>query len=333
MSNLRVVDAGLFLLSGKEFHFNRDMQRNNSLAARRLAPTFAGEVQDFRISVESVQRKRQEIYDSYLDHKVLVFHGQEISPKDFAAFGTVFGEAEKHHVLAMRHPTEPTLTVLSNQDEIGRNPIMKYFGDGWHADSSYKATPANATMLLGVEIPEDGGDTLFADVEAAFDDLPEATKQELRRLRMRHQYRWSPNKDDPWARWKFVGEAERRATPEVIHPLVRRHPDTGNETLHIAPRVIGSVIGIEGMEVAKSDALIDDLMTHILQSKFIYRHKWRPNDVIVWDNRCLLHSATTRELPAVHVRRLLRITTTGTDVVASNPSTGQTVVVPDPEFT
>lgn len=227
----------------------------------------------------------------------------------------------------MRHPEIPAVVMLSNQDEIGRNPIMKYFGDGWHSDSSYKEIPANATMLYGIEIPDEGGDTLFADVEAAFNDLPESQKVYLRTLRLRHQYRWSPDREDHWARWKFVGGIERAATPEYIHPLVRRNPDTGTETLHIAPRIIGSVIGIEGMPFEESDPLLDRLTQHITQVKYQYRHKWSKNDVVVWDNRRLLHSATTKDMVQTKVRRLLRVTTKGTSVIAANPVAGSTVVV------
>jgi taurine dioxygenase len=306
--------------------------RKEKMSVIRLADRFAGEIQDFLITEKSVSDHRDRIAQAYLENKVIVLRNQAISIKDFASFGTIFGQAEEHHVLAMRHPEVSTVTMLSNQNEINRNPIMKYFGDGWHADSSYKAVPANATMLLGVEIPEEGGDTLFANVEAAYDDLPNETKEELRKLRLRHQYRWSPDKTDPWARWSFISEAERRSTPEVVHPLVRRHPETGKETLHIAPRVIGSVIGIEGMEVHYSNALIDDLVKHITSEAYVYRHRWRPNDVVVWDNRCLLHSATTRNLPETKIRRLVRITTTGSPVQGCTTPAGTTQVIPDLEF-
>lgn len=302
------------------------------MSVKQLANRFVGQVSGFQITEANVAAHGATIAQAYRDHKVLVFRNQDISVRDFSAFGTIFGRAEEHHVLAMRHPEISTLTVLSNQSETGRNPVMKYFGDGWHADSSYKAIPANATMLLGTQIPEGGGDTLFANVEAAFEDLPESTKTELRQLRVRHQYRWSPNQDDPWARWKFVGEAERRSTPEVIHPLVRLHPETGKVTLHIAPRIIGSVIGVEGMDWDSSNALIDELMGHITSEQYVYRHKWNPRDVVVWDNRCLLHSATTKKLPENQVRRLIRITTTGTPVVASSAHAGITRIVADPEF-
>ncbi len=302
------------------------------MKAQRLAKTFAGEVNNLLISVESVKKHKEEIARMFLEHKVLVFRNQNVSVEDFAEFGTVFGVAEEHHVRAMRHPRISTLTMLSNQAEQGRNDVMKYFGHGWHADSSYKPVTAAATMLLGIQIPETGGDTLFANVEAAYENLSEDDKNFLRKLRLRHQYRWSPNRDDPWARWKFVGDAERRDTPEVIHPLVKVHPETGAESLHIAPRIIGSVIGIDGMNQIDSDRLIDSLMEHVTKKEYIYRHKWRPFDIVVWDNRSLLHSATTKDLPEESVRRLLRITTTGKALVGVTPEAGVTKIVPETEF-
>lgn len=289
---------------------------------KRLAPTFAAELAGFEITEQSIKKRKRWIYELYLEHKVLVLHDQDLPARTFAAFGRVFGEPEQHHVIKLRHPEEPTLTYLSNQDELGRNPVMKYSGDGWHSDYSYKLVPASATMLLGIDIPDEGGDTLFADAEAAFADLPEQTKRHLRTLRVRHQYRWSPDKDDPWARWKYIGQEERDATPEITHPLVRRHPDTGREALFVQPRVIGSVIGVAEMDEAASNALVDELIAHITSEKFVYRHRWRRHDVVVWDNRCLLHSGTTKALPEEKVRRLLRLTTMGSAVTPSDPAVG-----------
>lgn len=295
---------------------------------KRLAPTFAAELAGFEITEQSIKKRKRWIYELYLEHKVLVLHDQDLPARTFAAFGRIFGEPEQHHVIKLRHPEEPTLTYLSNQDELGRNPVMKYSGDGWHSDYSYKLVPASATMLLGIDIPDEGGDTLFADAEAAFADLPEQTKQHLRTLRVRHQYRWSPDKEDPWARWKYIGQEERDATPEITHPLVRRHPDTGRETLFVQPRVIGSVIGIAEMDEADSNALVDELIAHITSEKYVYRHRWRRHDVVVWDNRCLLHSGTTKTLPEEKVRRLLRLTTMGSAVTPSDPAVGMSRLAP-----
>lgn len=291
-----------------------------------VAATFGGEVREPAISDEVVEdpRTRRAIYEAFLDHKVLVFREQDISASLFARFGTVFGEPEPHHVRTLRHPEEPTLSYLSNQDELGRSKEMRYSGDGWHSDYSYKLVPAKATMLHGTEIPAEGGDTLFADAEAAFAALPEDRKDFLRTLRVRHQYRWSPDRGDPWARWTYIGPAERAQTPELSHPLVRLHPDTGRETLFVQPRVIGSVIGVEGMDEAESAELVDGLVAHITDPRFVYRHRWRTSDLVVWGNRCLLHSATTKALAPHHVRRLLRLTTHGSPVTPSRPEVGHT---------
>ncbi|MFF7199190.1 TauD/TfdA dioxygenase family protein [Streptomyces sp. NPDC008079] len=294
----------------------------NRPIVRRLAQTFAGEVQQPPITSESIRELGRAVYEAYLDHKVLVFRGQDISPHTFAEFGTIFGRPEEHHVVKLRHPDEPTLSFISNQNEPGRPEEMKYSGQGWHSDYSYKLVPGNATMLHGIEIPQEGGDTLFADGEAAFASLPEERKAYLRTLRVRHQYRWSPNREDPWARWKYIGEEERKQTPEVTHPLVRRHPDTGRETLFIQPRIIGSVVGLDGFDESESTALIEELISHITSTPFVYRHQWDPLDVVVWDNRCVLHSATTKELGGQHIRRLLRLTTHGSSVTPSVPDVG-----------
>jgi taurine dioxygenase len=279
---------------------------------QRLAPTFVGELQDLLISEASIVEHRDAIHRVYLDHKVIVLRNQTITPAAFAAFGAIFGEAEPHHVISMRHPQQPELTILSNQDEVGRNPQMKTCGAGWHPDYSYKAVPAAATILLGTEVPNEGGDTLFADTAAAFADLAESRKAELRKLRVRHEYRWSPDRSHPGARWNALTESEQRATPEVIHPLVRRHPETGAESLFIAPSLISGLKGIEGMEEQEGLELIEELGAHILSPKYVYRHVWKPFDVVVWDNRCTNHCATTDELPGTAVRRMFCITTKGT---------------------
>jgi taurine dioxygenase len=288
----------------------------------RLSETFVGRIVDFEITPETIQRFGRVIYEAYLDHKVLVFKEQDISPAVFAEFGKIFGEPEEHHVVQLRHPEESTLTLISNQNEPNRPEEMKYSGDGWHSDYSYKLIPSNATMLHGVEIPPSGGDTLFANAEAAFADLSESSKNYLRTLRVRHQYRWSPDREDPWARWKYIGAEERAKTPEITHPLVRLHPDTGRETLFLQPRIIGSVIGFADMPEEESSMLVQELIEHITDDKYVYSHKWTQKDVVVWDNRCVLHSATTKGMDERNVRRLLRLTTHGSAVTPARPEVG-----------
>lgn len=299
------------------------------LKVERVGSTFAAEISQPQITAKSIHGHGREIYEAYLQHKVLVFRGQEISAATFADFGTIFGRPDQHHVVQLRHPDHPTLTYLSNQDEPGRTKESKTSGQGWHSDYSYKLVPGAATMLHGLEIPAGkGGDTLFADAESAYADLPSVDRERLRGLRVRHHYRWSPDRTDPWARWTYIGPEERKKTPPVSHPLVRVHPDTGRETLFLQPRVIGSVVGIEGFPTEESRTLIDDLLAHVTSPKYVYRHQWSPNDVVVWDNRNLLHSATTKDLDERHVRRLLRLTTAGSAVTPANAGLGHSRLAP-----
>jgi len=257
------------------------------------------------------------VHGAYLGHKVIVLRDQAIDLDAFRVFGRIFGEPDRHTLSAVRHPDVDDVIVLSNQDEPGRKPEAKYVGSGWHTDHSYKQVPANATMLLATEVPDEDGDTLFADLVAAFAALPKVTQDRLRGMRLRHQYRYVKDRTDPWGRWVFMSEAERQATPEVVHPAVRRHPETGAEALFVASRRVGSIIGVEGMAKAASDVFLDELVAHITSTPFVYRHKYRPNDLIVWDNRCTLHCATTDVLDSRKVRRLLRITTKGSVPVAA----------------
>ncbi|MGY4307884.1 taurine dioxygenase [Bradyrhizobium sp. USDA 4369] len=284
----------------------------SALPVRRLGRTFFGEIENFRISEASVAKYRDAVYRAYLEHRVVVLRDQRMTTAEFAALGAIFGEADPHHIVAMRHPDQPELTIVSNQDEIGRNPQLKTLGSGWHSDYSYKAIPAAATLLLGVEVPSHGGDTLFADATAAFADLPETRKAELRRFRVCHQHRWMPDRTHPGARWNVLTESEQQATPEVLHPLVRRHPETGAESLFIAPCLLAGLKGVEGMDESEGLALIEELGEHIISPKYVYRHVWKPFDVVVWDNRCTNHRATTDQLPGTEVRRMYRITTKGT---------------------
>ena len=299
-----------------------------TLEVMRIGNSFAGKITNLPLTYENIKEHSRAIYEAYLDHKVLIFPEQDITPRKFAEFGRIFGEPEQHHIIKSRHPDEPTLTYITNQEELGRNKEMKYSGDGWHSDYSYKLIPANATMLHGIQIPETRADTIFADAESAFEDLPEKKKAFLRTVRVRHHYRWSPDREDPWARWKYIGPSERKKTPEITHPLVRRHSDTGRETLFIQPRIIGSVVAITDMEEERSTALIEELIAHITSDRYIYRHVWNPNDVVVWDNRCVLHSATTKGLNECHVRRLLRLTTHGSAVTPSLPEVGYSKLSP-----
>ena len=137
-------------------------------------------------------------------------------------------------------------------------------------------------------------------------------KERLNGLRVRQQYRWSRDRAPPEARWNLLNDTEREKTPEVIHPLVRTHPETGRKGLYISDAVSTGVKDIVGMEADASQALIAELFTHSQAPRFQIRYKWRVGDLVVWDNRTLMHKATTNVLPPDKFRTLYRINTTGT---------------------
>ena len=283
-----------------------------TITVRRMGPGFAAEISGVDLSAPLPEDSWRQIYEAFLQHKVIAFHDQKLSAADFHAFGERFGIIEPHTVEMYRHSERPGITLLSNRTELGRPKGIKDAGSHWHSDYSYKAVPAKATMLYALETPDEGGDTLFGDLAAAYEALPDDMKAKLHGLKAQHHYRWHVDRNHPEGRWQLLTESEREQTPEVIHPVVRRHPETGELSIFVFPGLTSGVKGILGMELAQSKALLQTLYEHCDQADFQFRYKWRTGDVLVWDNRATTHCATTDKLPPDQFRSMWRINTTGT---------------------
>ncbi|MED5359314.1 MAG: TauD/TfdA family dioxygenase [Pseudomonadota bacterium] len=282
------------------------------MEVRRIGETFFAEVDDVDVSKGFDAAEWQAFYDAYLKHQVLVLHGQTLSAAQFHALGERFGPVEPHTVSMYHHDEFKGITVLSNRTEMGRPKGIRDAGSSWHSDYSYKPVPANATMLYALEIPDAGGDTIFADLAAAYSALSDEKKASLKGLRVRQQYRWSRDKTHVEARWNLLNETEREKTPEVVHPLVRTHPETGRKGLFISNAVSTGIKDILNLAPDASQSLIDELFAHTDDPRFQVRHKWQVGDLVIWDNRTLMHKATTDVLPPDKFRTLYRINTTGT---------------------
>lgn len=282
-----------------------------TLSFRPVGETFVAEVCDIDLAGLLDTRSLDILHKAYLDYKVLTIRGQALTAKQFQTVGEQFGTIEAHVVSLFHHEDSPGITILSNRVEMGRPKGIRDAGSHWHSDYSYKATPANATLLYALEVPAEGGDTLFADLAAAYEALPSDIKQRIHGRYARHQYRWHRNRDNPEGRWLLLTEQERRNTPEVVHPLVRRHPETGAQSIYAFPGITSGVMGIEGLPQDESDALLDALYTHCTQERFQYRYKWQTGDVVIWDNRATMHCATTDKLDPDQYRTLWRLNTTG----------------------
>ena len=228
-----------------------------------------------------------------LRYRVLVFREQYLGPADQVAFSARFGPLETHDNRRYNLPGHDHVMVLSNDLRDGEPIGVPDAGDSWHSDLSFKETPSLCTVLQAVTLPGAGGDTAFACMTRAYAALPAAVKARIAGRRAIHnpsklvnpRVEISPLRRDAEA--FYTGQAERFAG--IPHPIVRTHPETGEKSLYVQPRF---TIGIEGMEDDEAQPLLDRLFAHQIRPEFVYLNKWREGDLLMWDNRCVIHYAT-----------------------------------------
>jgi alpha-ketoglutarate-dependent 2,4-dichlorophenoxyacetate dioxygenase len=249
---------------------------------------------------------RKAILAAFHDHHILVFRDQDLSNDEQLAFTQSFGEIEEHvarHSAASRYGL---VHLVTNVGDDGQ-PTTKLTQVGnylWHTDKSYHAVPSLMTLLHAKELPPAGGDTQFANMAMAYEALPDATKERIAGLRTVHS--WAVSRQRAGA--PPPSEIEMRERPPVDHPLVRTHPETGAKTLYIG----NHASHILGMPEAAGEALLLELLEYATQPQFVYIHHWRDGDLIMWDNRCLLHRGLANYEMARHRRVLHRTVVTGT---------------------
>ncbi|HEX6137003.1 MAG TPA: TauD/TfdA family dioxygenase [Casimicrobiaceae bacterium] len=273
-------------------------------ATRPLAPGFGLETRDLDLAQPLDDAAFAAVERAFFAGQVLAFRGQKLAPSQFVAFARRFGPPEPHVIDQFHHPADASILILSNRVDNGRPLGLADAGTYFHTDYSYLAVPARATTLYSIEVPAVGGDTLFANQYAAYDDLEATTKRRLEPLLAIHHY---GNRNDQNAASRTVAsvltEAQKAQMPLVTHPIVRTHPVTGRKALYA---VSGSSFGIVGMADDEACALLDGLAAHATQPKYRLRLRYGVGDVVIWDNASLLHSATLVD-PA-QPRTLWRIT-------------------------
>ena len=220
-------------------------------------------------------------------HGAIVLRGQTMTPAELTAFVGRFGEPEDHTLKEFTVPGFPKVYRLSNRIVDGRPIGAHNDGIGWHTDYSYKPKPVMATMLYAVEVPAEGSDTLLADCVAAWNALPADRQKEVDGLTVHHSYQYFMRTREYGAR--ELTDELKRANPDVFHPLVRTHPADGRKALWPST---GTVIEVVGMPKDEGLALVQEMVDFVTQDRFVYRHKWRVGDVLMWDNRCTLHTGT-----------------------------------------
>jgi taurine dioxygenase len=242
---------------------------------------------------------RERLNRAFIDHSVLVIRDQKLSAPEFLEAMQLFGDIFPQHNSRFLVPECPMIHYISNQDKF-ENGKVYIPGEGYHTDHSNDAKPPKATALHAVKLPKSGGDTQFINMHEAYEALPEKTKKQLDGLKARHVYQSKHSE----RKLMNLSEEKRKVIAEfVIHPLVRTHPESGRKALYINPIRIEEIVGLDDSEALP---LLDELLEHSTQLKFEYRHKWRPGDVVIWDNRCLMHKANG-DYPVDQVRYLYRL--------------------------
>ena len=260
------------------------------LHTRSLAPGFGLEAFGLHISRPLSAAEFGELEQTFFRAQVLVLPGQSLTAAQFVAFAGRFGPPEPHVIDQFHHPDDPNILILSNRKKSGEPVGLADAGTYFHTDYSYLEVPARATMLYSIEVPKSGGNTLFANQYAAYDDLSDAMKRRIDALIAVHHYGNRKVEDEMSRVAASPLTAEQKAKmPLITHPVVRPHPVTGRKALYA---VSGSSYGIVGMPEDEAVALLDELAAHATQPKYIYSLAYRVGDVVVWDNASLLHSAT-----------------------------------------
>jgi taurine dioxygenase len=244
----------------------------------------------FGAEADRIPSDFREVWEAFFAVQVLVFRAQSFTPSGFLSFGRKFGRPEPHVIDQFHHPEHADILILSNVRKNGEPTGLADAGTYFHTDYSYLEVPARATLLYSVQVPKKGGDTLFANQYAAYDDLSPSMKKRIEGRVALHHY---GNRDDLDAASRTVAsvltEAQEKKVTWVRHPIARRHPVTGRTALYA---VSGSSFRIEGMPDGEALDLLDELKAHATQQKYQCRLKYGVGDVVIWDNASLLHSAT-----------------------------------------
>lgn len=273
------------------------------VAFRPLAP-FGVETFDVDLARPLDDAQFRAIEDAFYASQVLALRAQDVTAARFHDFARRFGPPQPHVIDQFHHPAIPDILILSNVKEDGRPTGLQDAGSYFHTDYSYLAVPARATTLYSRVVPKAGGDTLFANQLAAYDDLSEAMKQRIEPLLAIHHYGNRHDVSESSRTAASVLNVEQKAKmPLVTHRIARPHPVTGRKALYA---VSGSSFGIVGMPEDEGRDLLDELAAHSTQARYQLRFKYGVGDIVVWDNAALLHCATLTD--PQDARTLWRIT-------------------------
>ena len=256
----------------------------------RLGKTFFAEVVGVNLAAPLGEDLFPRIREAHLQHGVLVFRDQELTPEQHIAFSRRFGALLVHPMMQFNLEGRPEiLMVSSDKHPDGRPKGIADAGRYWHTDMSYMTEPALGSLLYARAIPSEGGDTMFCDMTAACRDLPAEKRDVLLKARAVHHFasRWARESAKAGMRPAQTKEEQDR-NPPVEHPMIRTHPETGEPAIYAG----GFAVSIKGFSSEEGEKLLNWVERWVTQPQYVYRHKWRLHDLVFWDNRRVMHHAT-----------------------------------------
>ncbi|MFT5441611.1 MAG: taurine dioxygenase [Myxococcota bacterium] len=266
-----------------------------TISVAPLSPTIGGEISGVRMSGDVSELQVAEIRQALLDWKVVFFRDQDVSIDEHVAFGRLFGELEIHPFTPNREDHPEVVVIHHGAD-------AKYGENNWHSDVTWRQEPSLGSILRGRLIPEVGGDTLFADMYAAYEGLDDKTKERIEDAVAEHTFVHSfGRRMDEKTRAEMLEKY-----PAAHHPVVRTHPETGRKGIYVN---IAFTSHILGMEKEESDRLLRKLYRQAQVPEYQCRFRWQRNSVAFWDNRAVQHYASF-DYPG-HERRVERVTVVG----------------------
>ena len=274
-------------------------------AVRPLTPRLGAELSGVALADDMSDEVFRAIYAAFLRYQVLLFPPQDVPPARQVAFARRFGEVQIHVMNQYHADGFPELYRLSNLDEDGK-PTGRHPDKGtleWHTDGSWSRVSGQATIIYCEVMPETGGETHFCDMYEAYERLDASWKTRIASLRAVHNLDFSRTRrhgEDP------MTDEQRLAKPPVDQPVVRTHPETGRRCIYLGDHAEYIV----GMPYAEGRALIEELNALAVHPDLTYEHRWKPHELILWDNRCVMHRATAYD-PATQGRVIRRCTVLG----------------------
>ena len=262
-----------------------------SIEFRPLSDALGAEVVGVDVSEDLSDETIAEIRTGWLQNNILLFRNQEMTRQQQKAFTQRFGTLMVSPNSRTRFPEHPEVLVFSNiqvdGEYIGSPPAR--VGEGWHSDFFYLKEPAGGSFFYAKEAPENGGETWFANMTKAYEALSEEKKSTLSVRRCTYSQIKTLQILNP--ELPPMTDEQKRALPDVTHPMVRVHPETGRTALFVGLRGTPACC-VDGMKEGEGVEFLEELRSFATQPQFTYSHQWRPGDAILWDNRCTMHRAT-----------------------------------------